>query len=271
MGSVKWGAGPFLKIGGNSSGEQGANDTLTDSSVARPVQRKKLWEEVAARLRAMIEDGTFPEGTLLPSEGDLMQMLGVGRPSIREALFALNLTGLVAITSGERARVTVPSPHTLLFHISGVARHLLTQEGGPDHFQEARAVFEIGVARIAAQRGTKDDVARLEHALKANIAAKGDPVRFARTDVAFHYVLAATARNPIFTAFHDAIVDWLTSQRTAALRVPNAEEVAARGHQRIYGAVAEGNPDAAANAMSDHLADIAALLGQARAGQAAKG
>jgi GntR family transcriptional regulator, sialic acid-inducible nan operon repressor len=244
---------------------------LTGLTVMRPVQRKKLWEEVAFRLRAMIEDGTFPEGTLLPSESDLMQMFGVGRPSIREALFALHLNGLVAITSGERARVTVPSPDTLLFHLSGVARHFLTRSGGPEHFQEARAIFEIGVARIAAQRGTLDDVARLEQALKANVAAKGDRERFGRTDVAFHYVLAVTTRNPIFTAVHDAIVDWLTSQRTAALRAPDAEEIAARGHQRIFAAVADGNPDAAAAAMSDHLAEIAALLRQANTDETVEG
>jgi DNA-binding FadR family transcriptional regulator len=104
----------------------------------------------------MIEDGSYAEGALLPSEGELMQMFGVGRPSIREALFALHLTGMVAITSGERARVTVPSPDTLLFHLSGVARHFLGKTGGPEHFQEARAIFEVGLARIAAERGTKD-------------------------------------------------------------------------------------------------------------------
>lgn len=244
---------------------------MTDSSVVRPVQRRKLWEEVASGLRAMIEDGSYAEGALLPSEGELMQMFGVGRPSIREALFALHLTGMVAITSGERARVTVPSPDTLLFHLSGVARHFLGKTGGPEHFQEARAIFEVGLARIAAERGTKDDVARLGHALEANIAAKGDPTRFARTDVAFHYVLATATRNPIFTAVHDAIVEWLTGQRTAALRAPDAEEIAALGHQRIFEAVAEGDPAAAAAAMSDHLSEIAALLRQTRARELAEG
>jgi DNA-binding FadR family transcriptional regulator len=239
--------------------------------MVRPVQRKKLWEEVALRLRAMIEDGTYSEGTFLPSEGDLMQLFGVGRPSIREALFALHLNGLVAIASGERARVTVPSPDALLFHLSGVARHFLTQSGGLEHFHETRAIFETGVARISAQRRTGEDIARLGQALKANIAAKGDPTRFARTDVAFHYVLAATARNPIFTAVHDAIVEWLTNQRTAALRAPDAEEIAARGHQRIFEAVADGNPDAAAAAMSEHLAEIAALLRQVKASEEAGG
>ena len=122
----------------------------------------------------MIRDGTFPAGTLLPPERELMKVFGVGRASIREALFALNRMGLVLLRNGERPRVTTPTPETLITELSGSARHFLSQPDGAVFFQEARALFEVGIARLAAQRATAEDVERLRQALQANMAARGD-------------------------------------------------------------------------------------------------
>jgi len=100
------------------------------------------------------------------------------------------------------------------------------------------------------------------------MAARGDRARFERTDVAFHYVLATIAKNPIFTAVHDALVEWLTRQRTMSLRVPGAEKGAAEAHRRVYEAVAARDPEAAARAMEDHLAEVAALVRRSKEGKA---
>jgi GntR family transcriptional regulator, sialic acid-inducible nan operon repressor len=228
--------------------------------VSWPIRRRKLSEEAALRLEAMIRDGTFPQGTMLPPERDLMKIFGVGRGSIREALFALNRMGLVQLRNGERPRVRTPTPETLITELSGTAHHFLTQPEGALHFQDARALFEVGIARTAAERATTEDIERLRQALAANTAARGDTSRFERTDVAFHYVLATITKNPIFTAVHDALVEWLTSQRTMSLRVPGAEESAHESHRQIYEAVAARDPVAAARAMDEHLKDVAALI-----------
>jgi DNA-binding FadR family transcriptional regulator len=227
---------------------------------AWPIRRRKISEEAALRLEAMIRDGTFPEGTLLPPERELMKMFGVGRASIREALYALGRMGLVQVRTGERPLVTRPTPQNLLTELSGAARHFLAGSGGPEHFQEARALFEVGVARLAALRADRDDIERLRQAFEANAAARGDMTRFERTDVAFHYVLARITRNPIFTAVHDALVEWLTSQRTITLRAPGAEQAAFASHRQIFEAVAANDPEAAAAAMDEHLKSVASLI-----------
>jgi GntR family transcriptional regulator, sialic acid-inducible nan operon repressor len=232
--------------------------------VSWPIRRRKLSEEAALRLEAMIREGTFPKGTMLPPERELMKIFGVGRASIREALFALNRMGLVRLRNGERPRVTTPTPENLITELSGAARQFLSQPNGAAYFQEARELFEVGVARLAAERATPEDVHRLKQALEANSAARGDAGRFERTDVAFHYVLVTIAKNPIFTAVHDALVEWLTSQRTLSLRVVGAEDRALRSHRRIYAGVAARNPTEAAEAMSEHLKDVAALIRRAR-------
>jgi DNA-binding FadR family transcriptional regulator len=236
----------------------------TGELVSWPIRRRKLSEEAALRLEAMIRDGTFPQGTMLPPERELMKIFGVGRASIREALFALNRIGLVALRNGERPRVTTPTPETLITELSGTARHFLAQPNGASFFQEARGLFEVGIARMAALRASDADIERLRQALEANIAARGDLSRFERADVAFHYVLATITKNPILTAVHDALVEWLTSQRTMTLGVPGAEESALGFHRRIYEGVAARDPVAAGRAMEEHLEDVAALLRRAK-------
>lgn len=232
----------------------------------QPIQRRKLYEDIAARLEAMIQEGRYAPGDQLPSERDLMKLFGVGRPAVREALFALQKMGLVAVSSGERARVTAPSPKVVFDSLGGTARHLLATADGVRHFQEARTMFEVGLARHAAEHATRTDLLELTRALDANRQALGNAAAFERTDVAFHYVLALIPRNPIFTALHQAIVAWLTEQRTISLQQPGQNMIAYRAHEAIHGAIAAGNPDGAEQAVRTHLAQVARTYWKIREG-----
>jgi len=221
------------------------------------IRRRRLYEEVAGRLEGMIQEGHYSPGDQLPSERELMRQFGVGRPAVREALFALQKMGLVAINSGERARVTQPTPKVVFESLAGAARHLLGAPDGVRHFQEARAFFEIGLARYAAQHATDADIDSLKSALDANRQALDNLHAFERTDVAFHYVLAVIPRNPIFTAIHEAVVAWLTEQRTITLRIPGEQFVAYRAHAAIYEAIAARDANRAACAVRAHLDEVA--------------
>ena len=233
-------------------------------AVANPIRRRKLYEEVALRLEEMIRNGRFVPGDQLPSEKDIMEELGVGRSTVREAMLALQKMGLATVKSGERARVTTPTAQVLVDELSGAARLLLSQKGGVQRFQEARALFEIGLARIAAQTATKDDIERLRQALEANRQAFGDSDEMMSTDVAFHYVIAAIPGNEIFTALYNAVVEWLTEQRETSLRAPRAAQLAYAAHERIFKAIATHDPAAAEAAMQDHLDQVAKLYWRVR-------
>ncbi|WP_439495309.1 transcriptional regulator NanR [Bosea sp. (in: a-proteobacteria)] len=222
----------------------------------RPIRRRKLYEDIVERLEAAINEGHYAPGDQLPAERELMEAYGVGRTAVREALFALQRMGLIAISSGERARVSQPSAGTMIGELSGVARYLLAKPGGAHHFQQARTMFEIGVARLAAEIATPEDIARLEAALAANRAALEQGRAFERTDVAFHFVLAEITRNPIFTALHDGLSEWLTEQRTTSLKARGAAQAAYAAHKRIHEAVAAHDPQAAAEAMRAHLSEV---------------
>ena len=181
------------------------------------VKRRRLYEEVADRLERQIQDGDYSPTDQLPSERELMRHFGVGRPAIREALFHLGRMGLIEVRSGERARVTRPTPQVVIEALAGTARHMLSSPGGVRDFQAARLFLEVGLARHAARHATEDDLAKLEAKLEQNRESIGDLKRFQRTDVEFHYVIALVSRNPIFAAIHDALAEWLLEQRRTTL------------------------------------------------------
>ena len=112
----------------------------------------------------MVLSGETPAGTNLPSERDLMERFGVGRSTVREALFALKKRGLLAVNGGARARVTSPDARIVLSELNPVVRHMLARPDGVRHFQHARALLEVALAREAALRAAEDGIGRISAA-----------------------------------------------------------------------------------------------------------
>jgi DNA-binding FadR family transcriptional regulator len=225
--------------------------------MSETIQRRRLYQEVAERLERLILSGELRVGDALPSERALMERFGVGRPAVREALLALERAGLIAIAGGERARVVRPTPAGMVAGLDAAVRHWLAEPAGVRHLQDARKLLEVGLAREAAEIASPTDIERLRRALAENGAARGRPPEFERTDVAFHYVIAEIARNPIFTAVFQAMTGWLTEQRTTTLRLAGTAEHAYDCHCRIFAAIAAHDPEAAGREMRRHLEDVA--------------
>jgi DNA-binding FadR family transcriptional regulator len=229
-----------------------------------PIRRRKLYEEVTSRIQERIADLGLRPGDQLPTERELMAEFGVGRSAVREAMLSLQRMGIVAVSSGERARVGQPPAAVMVEQLSGLAQLLLAQPHGVEQFQDARMLLEVGLARFAAQRATDDDIAMLAGLLETNRQAIGDYPTFMRTDVAFHYGIATIARNAIFTALMDAVVAWLTEQRVISGRSPTAGDAAYAAHKAIYKAIAARQPEAAGQAMQDHLEAVVRLYWEKR-------
>jgi GntR family transcriptional regulator, sialic acid-inducible nan operon repressor len=119
------------------------------------IVRRKLSDQVFERLREMIVRGELGAGDPMPSERELMERFGVGRPAVREALQSMQTMGLITISHGERSRVSALSADIAFRQMDAVARLLLS--ASPDnleHLKEARRLFELGMVRIAAQNAT---------------------------------------------------------------------------------------------------------------------
>lgn len=216
--------------------------------------RRKLSEDVRLRLLDLIEGGQVRPGDILPSERELMESLGVGRPAIREAMQALERTGLITIRHGERARVAEPSPGRMVEQVSETMKHLLAHSHASlENLKDARITFEMEMARIAARRHAARDLERLSQAVDAQERALGNPPEFRLGDGRFHRELAAISGNPIWSALSDALFGWLNDFHVDLVSVPGLEQVTLGEHREIIGAVATGSPERAAEAMQNHL------------------
>ncbi|MEK8052867.1 transcriptional regulator NanR [Ideonella sp. DXS22W] len=231
--------------------------------MADTIQRRKIYQEVLDRLMARIRSGAIPPGAQLPSERELMEEYGVGRPAVREALQALERSGIVEIAHGERARVVVPTAERLVAQIAGGAMHLLrSQPGSLEHLKDARLFLETGMARLAAARATEEQVARLRLSIAQHRASMVNLEQFIERDMAFHREIAGISGNPIFPAIVEALFRWAGEYYQQMVRAPGAEDLTLAEHERIVEAIAAHDPDAAAAAMHAHLSRANTLYQQ---------
>jgi DNA-binding FadR family transcriptional regulator len=225
-----------------------------------PVIRRKLSDEVLDRLKAMISGGALRPGDAMPSERDLMQRFGVGRPAIREAMQALANMGLITISHGERARVCRPTARSIFHQVDAAAQIMLSTS--PDslaHLKQARRFFERGMVREAAALATDADVAALRATLDRQRHSLGDAAAFVAADMAFHTRIAAISGNPLFEAVSEAMLGWLREYHTDLLIWTGKEHHTLVEHARIIDCIAAHDAAGAEDALIGHLDRSSAL------------
>ena len=237
--------------------------TIPDTTTSDPIPRRKLYHEVVDRLMARILNGELKPGDQLPSERQLMDLYQVGRPAVREAMQTLERQGLITISHGERARVLSPSARSVIDQVAYSARHLITTAPEHlDHLKDARAFFEEGMVRQAAQKATEADVEALRALIRAQEQAHHDRAAFLDCDMRFHRQIAAITDNPIYPALSQAMFQWLAEFHIGVVSVRGAEALTIVEHSRIVDEIAAHDADAAAQALRDHLRRVNALYRQ---------
>ncbi|GAA5232350.1 FadR family transcriptional regulator [Verticiella sediminum] len=166
-----------------------------------PIVPQRAFEDIAGQIRGLIASGRLKPGDRLPAERKLSAQFNVSRNTMREALRALELSGLVELRKGAAggAFVLPGSPDVIvnglmnLYHLGAIS---------PAQLTEARIWLTAVVVRVACERVTEEDLAALEANIAAATAARdaGDFERRARLQVEFHVRLAETTRNPVLHA-----------------------------------------------------------------------
>lgn len=214
------------------------------------VESKRLYRQIADQLRTLIRSGEFAVGTRLPAERDLAMRMNVSRPSVREALIALEIDGLVEVRpgSGVHVRAREPASH---------ARKVPPTAFGPFEIIQARQIVEGELAALAAQHATKAHLSGLREALAAmdEDIARGDaPVR---GDRLFHARLAEAAGNaPLLrtvTELFDERNNPLFEQMGRHFENEKSWRRALVEHRAILAAVSRRDAPAARAAMHLHL------------------
>ena len=168
--------------------------------LSKVVKRHSLADDVAARLRAEIEKGTYQVGQKLPIEPELMRIYGVGRSSIREAVKLLVTAGILQVQQGSGTFVKEASA------INEPFAQRLMRSNYVD-LDEVRSLLEIKIAQKAAVNRTEADIARIREALlqRSEAAHNGDLQECVNADVRFHIAIAEAAGNEILTDMYKSL------------------------------------------------------------------
>ena len=213
----------------------------------QPVEPRRLYLQIADQVRSLIAAGEFAPGSRLPAERELSKRFGVSRPSLREALIALEVQGYVDVRPGSGIIVTKPNSATL----DGLG------DEGPLEILRARSFIEGAIAAEAARDIKPKDVAALEQLLLVLEGEAADEPARVIADRQFHLYIAAKLGNKVLLR----LVMGLLDQRDSPLAQQFATDfdsaktwtAVSAEHRRVVSALAARDPDRARKAMRDHL------------------
>lgn len=219
------------------------------------VESQRLYRQIAEQLRGLISQGEFAVGSRLPAERELARQLGVSRPSVREALIALEVEGHVEVRTGSGVYV-IDGPRTR--RAAAETPHAVPgNEWGPLELIRARRTLEGETAALAASARKKADVDALSTAITAMRAAADEGVAPLDADRAFHVAVAAACGNAVLVdtlqTYWDARRGPLFTRLGGHFENPRSWRLAIAEHEAVRDAIAARDPAAARLSMHRHL------------------
>jgi len=236
--------------------------TVVNSTVPFPkpqwetIPRNRVYTEVAKQLQTRIVNDLKP-GDMLPPERELVQLLGVSRGSVREAIRSLELMGLLEPQQGVGTVVREPSAGQVAAPITGV---LLQKRAMIRELLDVRKVIEPALARRAAEHASAADIADLEAVLERQEVKLDNREPAVEEDSEFHYGIALAANNSVLLRIVDILMDLLRETRERSLQVQGRQQKSLAGHRRILAALRQKDAGSAESAMRRHLSEIEKIV-----------
>jgi GntR family transcriptional regulator, transcriptional repressor for pyruvate dehydrogenase complex len=241
-------------IGGMSDSSQAVDGEDPGGAIFEQVVREpRLSDKVADILLETILSKRLKVGDRLPSERELGEQFGVSRTVVREAVRAVVAKGVIEVRSGSGLRVAAVDALAVSESMS------LFLRGGTLDFEkvhEVRALLEVHIAGVAAERADTQDVARLRDVHKRMRHETADVEAAARDDLEFHRVIARSTKNDLYLLLMDSIGSALIDIRRANLG-SGSSPMTLDQHERVLERIAAHDQEGARAAMQAHLDGVA--------------
>ena len=216
----------------------------------QPLEPQRLYRQIAEQLRQGILSGEFAAGARLPAERELAAQLGVSRPSVREALIALEVEGWVEIRTGSGVYV-------LERGLRKDGTSVAAAEWGPLELIRARRVIEGETAALAATLAQPEHLAAMEQALLTMQDEAAQGTAPLTGDRAFHSAIVQASGNAVLVetvhGFWDARRGPLFTRLGGYFETPRSWRTALKEHQTILAAIRTHDAAAARAAMHAHM------------------
>jgi len=213
----------------------------------------RLYESVIEQIMNLIKNNKLKPGDKLPPERELAEKLSISRGSLREAFRVLESRGLIKSKpgGGRYIREIRKNGHNNTENII-----LSLEKSSILELLEAREMFEVKIAEVAAQRATPEDIDLIEKALNRMNKEKIDKYKKTESDTEFHLAIAGASHNFVFVNIIKLHLDLLKETRGKTWQIPGRREEQREEHQAIFRAIKEHNNKKAGEAMMKHLRSI---------------
>ena len=221
----------------------------------KQVDNRRLYQQIADQIRAFIDKGSYTAGARLPPERDLAQQLGVSRPSVREALIAMEVEGWVEVRTGSGVYVLDRSSQAS--RVAARSPQVPADEWGPLELIRARRVVEGEIAAIAATEAQHPHIAAMAEALARMQADADQDILPLEGDRAFHAAIAESCGNAVLIEtvqrFWDSRLGPLSERLVGYFETADSWRAAITEHAAILLAIRSRDPAAARLAMHQHM------------------
>ncbi len=223
-------------------------------SAFTPIRLERVADKVVTQLKKAISDGQLRVGDRLPPERELAGLMGVSRPSVREAIQRLELLGMVETTQGGGSVVRSLAEQEIETPIEMV---LGDDKQRVLELAEVRAFMEAWAARQAAQNRTDEELELMRGCLEEMEKAFEKGVTAFELDLKFHSEIAAATHNVIYLHFVNSVYSLINYSikvhREQVLTGKDDQERILNDHRKIFNAIQDRNPKAAEASMKGHL------------------
>lgn len=221
----------------------------SELALVEPIRRNRLYQGIVAQIEGLLERGELRPGDQLPPERSLAEQFQVSRASVREALRALELLGVVETRAGGGTFVRRAGPEDMARPLTA----LISRGHTLSEVIEVRGLIEPALAAMAAERIRDEEIAELREIVErqeAKIVA-GEP--YGEEDARFHELIGQSARNELLVTMLAVIWDVLRSSREQWLQTNRRAQRSLDAHRRIIAALERRDPAAARAEAADHI------------------